>query len=665
MATDFLDEQEKEIPKKQPKKNSLTPILDTFSRDLVKLATDGKIDPIVGREKETKRICQILARKRKNNVILTGLPGCGKTAVVERLALLISKGNCPTVLVGKRIMALDLTSIVAGTKYRGQFEERIKAIIDECREDPNVIVFIDEIHTMIGAGNGSGALDASNILKPALARGEIQCIGATTHDEYKKSIEKDGALSRRFQKINLNEPTTQETIFILENLRDSYENFHRVSYGKGVIETIVKLSGRYLTNKQFPDKAIDVLDELGSEKRINRVQPQIIEDLNIKIEKIKLEKVKVIQAQDYERASVLRDNEKNLASQLDEEIKGWILSEKKNKIPITVDDVYNIITNMTGIPISNLDENEKIKLLELEDSLNKEIIGQTNAVSSISKAIRRSRVGIKEGNRPFSVICQGSSGVGKTHLARTLAKLLFGDPKLILKFDMSEYMEKHTVSKLIGAPPGYIGYDEGGELTEKIKNNPFTVLLFDEIEKAHRDVQNIFLQILEDGVLTDGLGNTVDFSNTIIIMTSNIGAQKVMDFGTPIGFNSTKNIDREKDIIIKEMKKHFKPEFLNRLDEILFFNNLSPEDLKKIVKLELTKLEKRLIDNYQIIFDDSVINRVFELNVEENYGARPIRRIIEKEIENFLTDSILSETIQKDTPIKIIYDNGFKIVSNK
>ena len=587
------------------------------------------------------------------------------TALIEKLALIISKGNCPTVLINKRIMALDLTALVAGTKYRGQFEERIKAIIDECRDEPNVVIFIDEIHTMIGAGNGSGALDAANVLKPALARGEIQVIGATTNDEYKKHLEKDGALIRRFQKINLPETTMKETVFILENLRNSYEKFHRVRYEDGVFEIIVKLSKRYLTNRSFPDKAIDVLDELGSEKRVNTVQPVSIDELKVEIEKIRLKTTEVVKKQDYESAAKFRDEKERLNKELDNEVQKWIESEKLDKISITIDDVYDVVASMTGIPITKLDEQETINLIELEETLNKEIVGQPEAVSKIAKAIRRTRVGIKEGNKPISFICQGKSGQGKTFLAKLLAKLLFGDSKKMIKFDMSEYMEKHTVSRLIGAPPGYIGYEEGGELTEKVKNNPFCIILFDEIEKAHKDVQNIFLQILDDGVLTDGLGNMVDFTNTIIIMTSNIGAEMVMNFGTPIGFSSTKNTsDREKEIIMKEMKKHFKPEFLNRIDDIVFFNNLTSDDLKKIVKLEITNLEKRLVDNYQIIFDDTVIERIFELNTEENYGARPIKRLIEKEIENYLTDEILKGNIKKNKPIKVIYEGEFKTVDN-
>jgi len=484
-----------------------------FFRDLTRLAEEGKIDPVIGRDKEVKRISQILSRKKKNNAVVVGDAGVGKSALVEKLALLIKEGNCPTNLLDKRIVSLDLTSLVAGTKYRGQFEERIKAILNELLEVTNVIVFIDELHTMIGAGNASGSMDAANILKPALARGEIQCIGATTFDEYKKHLEKDSALVRRFQKIILSEPTEKETIEILTNLKTSYEDYHKVIYGDDVIETIVKLSKRYITDRQFPDKAIDIMDELGSEKKISNKVPESIEKLKKNIEEVREKKIAVVKSQEYEQAVKLRDDEKKLNLKLESEKTKWLDNLKNNKIPIVSEDVYNIVSNMTGVPITKLDSKETEKLLKMEEVLTSKVIGQDEAINTISRAVRRNRVGIKDGGRPIgSFIFLGSTGVGKTYLAKSVAEILFGDPEKIIRVDMSEFMEKHNVSKLIGSPPGYVGYDEGGQLTEKVKNNPFSVILFDEIEKAHKDVFNILLQILDEGHLTDSFGRKVNLS---------------------------------------------------------------------------------------------------------------------------------------------------------
>ena len=512
MSVEFFEDGS-QTQNKRSKKGSKTPVLDNFSRDLTQIAQDGGIDPIIGREKEVLRIAQILSRKKKNNVVIVGDAGVGKSALVEKLALLISEGNCPTNLLDKRIMSLDLTSLVAGTKYRGQFEERIKVILNELQDAPNVIVFIDEIHTMVGAGNASGSMDAANILKPALARGEIQCIGATTFDEYKKNIEKDGALVRRFQKIILSEPTVVETIDILKNLKSSYEEFHRVEYTDNVIETIVQLAKKYITDKQFPDKAIDILDELGSEKKINVKIPDIIEKLRKESEDIKVKKLEVVKSQDYEKAAQLRDEERKILKKLENEKKKWNDDQQVNKKPVVVEDVYNMITNITGVPITKLDTKETKSLLSLEKTISKDVIGQDDAVGVISRAIRRNRVGVRGVNKPIgSFMFLGSTGVGKTHLAKTLAKNLFGDPEKIVRVDMSEFMEKHNVSKLIGSPPGYVGYDEGGQLTEKIKNNPFSVVLFDEIEKAHKGVFNILLQILDEGHLTDSFGRRVNFN---------------------------------------------------------------------------------------------------------------------------------------------------------
>jgi len=670
MPVDFFDDGPTTNPKKT-RKGSNTPILDNFSRDLVKLAEEGKIDPIIGRDKEVKRIAQILSRKKKNNAVIVGEAGVGKSALVEKLALMILKGDCPTNLLDKRIMSLDLTSLVAGTKYRGQFEERIKAILTELQEAPNVIVFIDELHTMVGAGNASGSMDAANILKPALARGEIQCIGATTLDEYKKSIEKDAALVRRFQKIILDEPTATETVEILKNLKDSYESFHRVIYEDGVIDTIVKLSHRYITDRQFPDKAIDVLDELGSEKRVSSRIPESIEKLKKQIDEIKDRKLQVVKQQIYEQAAKLRDEEKKLMDKLDKEKLLWTDKQKDNKIPISIDDVYEIISQITGVPITKLDNKETQKLLNMEKILSAKVIGQDDAITSISKAIRRNRVGIKEANKPIgSFIFLGSTGVGKTFLAKSLADTLFGDPDKIIRVDMSEYMEKHNVSKLIGSPPGYVGYDEGGQLTEKVKNNPFSVILFDEIEKAHKDVFNILLQILDEGHLTDSFGRKINFTNCLVIMTSNIGAKKVSDFGGGVGFSSTSSDEQQyevrKTIIQKALKQQFNPEFLNRIDDVVLFNALTDDVLKKIIDIEVSKLNDRLKDKgYKITFDRTVVNRIFELNSEEQYGARPIKRIIQNLCEDFLSEEILKGDIKENEQIILRFKNEKLVFSKK
>jgi len=670
MSVEFFEDGPTINPKRT-KKGSNTPILDNFSRDLIKLAEEGKIDPIIGRDKEVKRIAQILSRKKKNNAVIVGDAGVGKTAIVEKLALMIQKGECPTVLLDKRIMSLDLTSLVAGTKYRGQFEERIKAILAELQDAPNVIVFIDELHTMVGAGNASGAMDAANIMKPALARGEMQCIGATTFDEYKKHIEKDGALSRRFQKVILKEPTQVETVAILKNLQNSYQDFHKVNYEDNVIETVVKLAGRYITDRQFPDKAIDVLDELGAEKRVTSQIPEVIEKLKKEAEDIKEKKLDVVKKQNYEQAAKLRDEERKVNLKLDEEKKKWMDSQKDNKIPVSIDDVYSVVSEMTGVPITKLDTKETVNLLNMEKTLSAKVIGQDEAISSISKAIRRNRVGIKDANKPIgSFIFLGSTGVGKTFLAKSLAENLFGDPEKIIRVDMSEYMERHNVSRLIGSPPGYIGHDEGGQLTEKVKNNPFSVILFDEIEKAHKDVFNILLQILDEGHLTDSFGRKVNFTNCLIIMTSNVGAKKVSEFGGGVGFTTssseTQKYEVKKSMIQKSLKQQFNPEFLNRIDDIVLFNSLNDETLKRIVNVELGKLNSRLIEkSYKITFEQSVIDQIFSLNTQEEYGARPLERIIQNLCEDFLSEQILMGNIVENEEISIIFEeNELKISKN-
>lgn len=671
MSIDTFDNGGDKMSKRTTKKGSTTPVLDNFSRDLTKLAEEGKLDPVVGRDVETKRITQILSRKKKNNAVIVGDAGVGKSALVEKLAIDIKNGNCPTNLLDKRVVSLDLTSLVAGTKYRGQFEERMKAILHELSENTDTIIFIDELHTMIGAGNASGSMDAANVLKPALARGEIQCIGATTFDEYKKHIEKDAALVRRFQKIVLKEPTVQETIEILQNIRSSYENFHNVQFSDEVIETIVKVSDRYITDRFFPDKAIDIMDELGSEKRISVKIPEHLEKLKEQYDDIIVKKREVVKSQNYELAAKLRDEEKKLLVRIETEKQKLLSDTTKTKKIVTIDDVYSIVSDMTGVPISKLDESETQKLLNMSKILNDKVIGQSEAIDIITRAVKRNRVGIKSANKPIgSFIFVGSTGVGKTFLAKSIAEILFGDPNKMIRIDMSEYMEKFNVSKLTGAAPGYVGYEEGGQLTEKVKNNPFSVILFDEIEKAHKDVYNVLLQILDDGHLTDAFGRKVNFSNTVIIMTSNVGAKKVSDFGNGIGFETNTSQEQEyenkRSIIKKSLKQQFSPEFLNRIDDVILFNPLLEENLKKIIGLEINKLTKRLFEKqYQITFDESVIDRIYELNKEEGYGARPLIRIIQNLCEDFISEEILLGNITQNEPITIKFEENLMKINKK
>ena len=525
--------------KKKEVSNSKTPVLDNFSRDLIRLASEGKLDPVVGREVEITRIAQILSRRKKNNPIIVGEPGCGKTAIVEGLAMKIFEGDCPQNLCDKRIVSLDMTSIVAGTKYRGQFEERMKVILDELHDNHDIVVFIDEIHTIIGAGNSSGSLDASNIFKPALARGEIQCIGATTLDEYRENIEKDGALERRFQKVMVDGSTPEETMVILENLKSRYEDHHKVSYSYESLEACVSLSGRYVTDREFPDKAIDVMDEVGAKAQINVKFPEVIEKLREDAINIKEKKIQVVKSQRYEEAAQLRDEEKKILSRLESEKEKFESEKDEKRKEITEEMVYEVVSTMTKIPLSKLNSDDKESLLELESNLNNSVIGQEEAVKTISKSIRRNRVGIKDPNRPIgSFIFLGSTGIGKTHLAKQLAKEIFGDEESLIRVDMSEYQEKYSMSRLIGSPPGYVGYDQGGQLTEAVKNKPYSVVLFDEIEKANKDIFSILLQMMDDGHLTDSFGRKINFRNCLIIMTSNLGVKKLQDFGTGVGFDT-------------------------------------------------------------------------------------------------------------------------------
>ncbi len=646
-----------------------TPVLNNFAKDLIKLAEEGKLDPVVGRDREITRIAQILSRRKKNNPIIIGEPGCGKTAIVEGLALKILNGECPRNLMDKRIMSLDITSIVAGTKYRGQFEERMKVIIDELQNAPNIILFIDEIHQIVGAGNSSGSLDASNIFKPALARGEIQCIGATTLDEYRKNFEKDGALERRFQKVVVDPSTKEETLQILINVKEKYETYHKVSYSDEVLKLCVDLAERYITDREFPDKAFDIIDEVGARSQVEIKMPKIIEDLKLQALEIKQQKIDVVKNQNYELAADLRDKETKILDKLDEEKKKFESDLLNKKKQVTTELVYEVVSNMTKIPVSKMTSDETNKLSSLADNLESKVIGQSEAVSKIAKAIRRNRLGIKDPSKPIgSFIFLGSTGVGKTYLAKQLAKEIFGSEDNLIRVDMSEYQEKHSISRLIGSPPGYVGYDEGGQLTETVKNKPYSVILFDEIEKANKDVFSTLLQVLDDGHLTDGLGRKINFKNCVIIMTSNLGVKKFQEFGTGVGFKTSTNLyieeEQKRDLLKKELKKFFAPEFLNRIDEIIVFNSLKEEEIKQIVKLEIDKLTRRLNGlNYDITCDEKVLELISKVGFDETFGARPIKRAIQDQIEDFISEEVLNGKIVENEKYSLTVEDD-KVILN-
>ncbi len=641
---------------------SRTPVLDNFGRDLTKMAEDDKLDPIIGREKEIERVAQILSRRKKNNPILIGEPGVGKTAIAEGLALRIVQKKVSRVLFNKRVVTLDLASLVAGTKYRGQFEERMKAVMNELEKSPNVILFIDELHTIVGAGGASGSLDASNMFKPALARGEIQCIGATTLDEYRQYIEKDGALARRFQMVMVDATSPDETIQILNNIKDKYEDHHNVVYTPAAIEACVKLSDRYISDRFLPDKAIDILDEAGARVHINNIHvPEDILKLEAEVENIKAEKNRVVKSQKYEEAAQLRDKEKKLLEQLEAAKTRWEDESKSKRFTVEEDNVAEVIAMMTGIPAKRIAQNEGNKLLNMGEELKGKVIGQEEAIKKLTKAIQRTRVGLKDPKKPIgSFIFLGPTGVGKTELAKTLATYLFDKEDALIRIDMSEYMEKFSVSRLVGAPPGYVGYEEGGQLTEKVRRKPYSVVLLDEIEKAHPDVFNILLQVLDDGILTDGLGRRVDFRNTIIIMTSNIGVRDLKDFGAGIGFANKAKTEGMDDImkstIQSALKKAFSPEFLNRLDDVVVFNSLSKEHIFKIIDISLGKLFRRITDlGYKIELTDKAKDFLAEKGYDQQYGARPLNRAIQKYLEDAIAEEILKGDLSEGDVITADY----------
>lgn len=665
-----FEEEESQGRYQQRKGNtkSRTPVLDNFGRDITKLAEEGKLDPIIGRENEIERVSQILSRRKKNNPILIGEPGVGKTAIVEGLALRIIQRKVSRTLFNKRIVMLDLAALVAGTKYRGQFEERMKAIMNELEKSRDVILFIDEIHTIVGAGGATGSLDASNIFKPALARGELQCIGASTLDEYRQHIEKDGALDRRFQKVMVDPPSPEEAINILENIKPKYEEFHNVNYSDDAIKACVKLSDRYISDRFLPDKAIDVLDEVGARVHLKNIHvPEHIEDLEKKIEELKEQKNQAVKGQQYEKAADLRDKESKLVRQLEFAKVQWEEESKTKRYPVNEEDIAEVVSMMTGIPVSKVAQSESKKLVKMHTDLKGAIIGQDEALLKITKAIQRNRVGLKDPSKPIgSFIFLGPTGVGKTELAKALARYIFDSEDALIRIDMSEYMEKFSVSRLIGAPPGYVGYEEGGQLTERVRRKPYSVILLDEIEKAHPDVYNILLQVLDDGQLTDGLGRKVDFKNCLIIMTSNIGVRQLKDFGQGVGFSTKARQesaeDHSKGVIQNALKRTFSPEFLNRIDDVVIFNSLDQEHIFQIIDITLKDLHKRLDGmGYKLTLSEEAKKFVAEKGFDPQFGARPLHRAIQKYIEDPLAEFILNERPPEGSVFEAILEKESKL----
>lgn len=649
--------------------NANTPTLDSLARDLTAIAREETLDPVIGRSKEIQRVIEVLSRRTKNNPVLIGEPGVGKTAIAEGLAQQIVNNEVPETLRDKRVMTLDMGTVVAGTKYRGEFEDRLKKVMDEIRQAGNIILFIDELHTLIGAGGAEGAIDASNILKPSLARGELQCIGATTLDEYRKYIEKDAALERRFQPIQVDEPTTEESILILKGLRDRYEAHHRVSITDEAIEAAVKLSDRYISDRFLPDKAIDLIDEAGSKVRLRSyTTPPSLKELEVNLEEIKKEKDAAVQSQEFEKAASLRDSEQRLREKLEETKKSWKEKQGQENSEVTVEDIANVVSSWTRIPVSKLAQTETERLLNLEELLHSRVIGQEEAVKAISKAVRRARAGLKDPKRPIgSFIFLGPTGVGKTELARALAEAMFGDEDAMIRIDMSEYMEKHSTSRLVGSPPGYVGFEEGGQLTEKVRRKPYSVILLDEIEKAHPDVFNILLQVLEDGRLTDSKGRTVDFRNTVVIMTSNVGAE-ALKRNKFVGFNIQDNNQDYKDMkskVMEELKRAFRPEFLNRVDETIVFHALEKDQLKQIVTLMAEELVKRLKEQkIELEISEAAKEKIAEKGYDPEYGARPLRRAIQKYIEDRLSEELLKGVILEGQHVVIDVKDGKFVVNS-
>ena len=660
-----VDENEK--PKNKPKdSSSKTPVLDNFSRDLIKAAEEGKLDPVIGRENEINRIAQILSRRKKNNPIILGEPGCGKTAIVEGLAKKIFEGDCPQNLANKRIVSLDMTSVVAGTKYRGQFEERMKVIMEELYGNPDIIIFIDEIHTMIGAGNSSGSMDASNIFKPALSRGELQCIGATTLDEYRKNIEKDGALERRFQKVIVDASTKEETLLILQQSKERYENYHKVIYSDDIMKLCVELADRYITDREFPDKAFDIIDEVGARSQVEVKLPEIIEDLKKEALKIKEEKLDVINKQKYEEAANLRDKERKVLAELEIEKQKFEKNRDMFKREVTEDVVYDVVSLMTKIPVNKISTDETQQLISLKENLNTKVIGQDDAVSKIARAIQRNKVGLNDPKKPiFSGLLIGNSGVGKTELAKQLAKHMFNIEDALIRLDMSEFSYKISTSKLTGTSPGYVGFEEGSPFLNKIKNKPYSVILLDEIEKAHSDIFNVFLQMLDEGMLTDGHGRKINFKNCIILMTSNVGTKVVQEFGTGVGFSTTAKTERKDDeiktLLEKELFKKFPPEFINRFDDIVYFKDLNKEDLLKIVDLELNKFYERISKlEFSVDVDETLKKHLIEVGMDTRFGARILKRTVQKWIDDAITEKILTDNPEKGSKFVLTYNEKEK-----